>query len=407
MNEATLADKVIARIMMVSFFLPMQLQPVGVFLSALYFIFRSFKSPGGVPVSNLAIAFLLGASYLLYLVALPFTPAEFSGVLHKLCEYRLGYLLLPVVFSLIARDKLAIIYNELVWFVYAKIAICVVTNIAFVAKYALAPGGFHGVTHVAYRVSFEEICGHHPTYMSMYLVMGAGYLLVRGQHLNRMLKYTMFYAIIAFLLPLLAKSPLIALALIMAHQAWLRRKTLWQYKWVFAGMLAVLVLSYLFVPFVSQRVQEMTGLSGRAMKGNVTDNSIYVRKMIWTVDTTLVKHYWLAGCGPGRLMHLLHVRYLFYSLHYGYDVLAYDPHNEYFYQWISFGLAGIVLLLAAVITHVVTSIKHKDFVYLYLILILIITFFTESVLATQHGLFFYSFFSSLFFFTWRGKRNVA
>ncbi len=405
MNGSTLTDKIMARIMMVSFFLPHQLQPVGVFLPAIYFIVRSFSSAGGIPVRNMGAAIFLGALYLLYLGALPFTQGEFSGVLHKLCEYRMGYLLIPLAFSLIAKDKLAVIYKELAWFVYAAVATCIATNIAFVVKYAMAPTGFHGVTHVAYRIYFEQFCGHHPTYMSMYLVLGAGYLLVRGQHMNRMLKYALFYAIIAFLLPLLAKSPLIALALLMLHQAWLRRKTLWQYKWVFAGMLAVLAASYLFVPFVSQRVQEMAGVSG-GMKGNVTDNSIYVRKMIWTVDTGLVKHYWLAGCGPGRLMHLLHVRYLFYSLQYGYDVSAYDPHNEYFYQWISFGLVGIFLLLAALLAHFIASVKHKDFVYLYLLLIVAITFFTESVLATQHGLFFYSFFSSLFFFMWRGKREV-
>lgn len=391
--------------MLVSFFLPMQWQPVGVFVPALYFITRSYATESGIPWANLLPALFLGATYFLYIIAIPFTPPEFMGVLHKLLEYRMAYLLLPLAFALIAKEKLLVLYNELVWFAYAALLVCAATNVAFVLKYALSPTGFHGVTHVAYRIFFEEFCGHHPTYMSMYLVLVAGFLLVKGAHMNRVLKYIMFYAIIAFLLPLLAKSPLIALGLVFVHQAWLRRKTLLQYKWVFAGLLLVLVASYLFVPFVSQRVQEMAGLGG-AMKGNITDNSIYVRKMIWSVDTTLVKHYWLSGCGPGRIMHLLHMRYLFYSIQYHYFIGAYDPHNEYFYQWITFGLLGISLLLSVAGLHLYTAIKHKDYVYLYLLWALLITCFTESVLTTQHGLIFYSFFTSFFFFIKRGVKTA-
>jgi O-antigen ligase len=402
-------DKVVARLMMLSFFLPLQWQPVVVFAAAIYFIVVSARAKGGIPKRNIPPALFLGASYLLYLGAFLFTPKAFIPVVSRLCEYRAGYLLLPVAFAFIAKEKLDVIYKEFIWFIYGALFVTLAANVAFVMKYATAPGGFHGLTHVTYRVFFEGFCGQHPTYMSMYLVLGAGYLLLNGDIVNRWLKYILFYAILIFLLPLLAKSPLIALGFILMHQAWQRRAGLWQYKWVFAGMLLVLVVSYLFVPFVGQRVQEMVGQPGHTDAGNVISNSIYARKMIWSVDTTLLRHYWLAGCGPGRIMYLLHIRYLFYSLQYGFDTMAYDPHNEYFYQWISFGLVGIVLFLSVIFIHVFTGYKHKDFLYLYLMLIFVINCFTESVLTTQHGLFFYSFFTALFFFMVRGgeKKTAA
>ncbi|MBC7554450.1 MAG: O-antigen ligase family protein, partial [Taibaiella sp.] len=260
-----------------------------------------------------------------------------------------------------------------------------------------------GVTHVTYRIWFEEFTGIHPPYMSMYLVLATG-ILFTFKDFKKTTKYICFYGAGLLLLPLLAKSPLIALGIILLHQAFLRRKILSRYKWGFVGAIVLLILSYLFIPFISQRVEEMAGLSGN-IKGTVIDNSIYIRKIIWAVDSHMAKHYWLAGVGPGKIMHLLRVRYFFYSLYYGYNLSAYDPHNEYFYQWIALGLTGITALLTTLAVHIYTGFKRNNIIYTYLLLILVVTFFTESVLATQHGVIFYSFFTSLFYF-WPTKRHA-
>ena len=396
MNKLEQVDKYAARLIMLSFVLPMQIQIIALFAPFIYFIFRTFQVKEHVPVSNYLWGIFLGTTYLFYLFALTTTPPAYINVVHQLCEYRLSYLLIPVLFSIISPQKTEIIYKELCWFVYFSIAACLITNISFIVTYSRLPQGFKGVTHVAYRIYFEEFCGLHPTYMSMYLALSAG-ILFTATKISSRLKYLLFYVMLALLLPLLAKSPLIALALMLAHQAWLRRHTLWQYKWIFAGMLGVLALSYLFIPFVSQRIQEMSGLSG-GVQGNINDNSVYVRKMIWEVDSTMARHFWLTGCGPGRIMQLLKIRYFFYSLHYGYNVNSYDPHNEYFYQWISFGLTGILFFIATLLIHFYNALKKRQHLYFYALLILIITSFTESVLTTQHGLIFYSFFTALFFF---------
>ena len=398
MNTPATIDKFVARLMMVSFFVPMQFQPVAVFATALYFIVSTLIAKQTINKQHIAWAFLLGSSYLLYLFAIPLTPPRFASTIHMLVEYRMSYLLLPIVFSLISQEKLRLIYNELAWFVYALIAVCVAANAAFAIKYLTLPTGFKGVTHVTYRIYFEEFCGHHPTYVSMYLVLAAGFLLVIGDQMNRAIKYLLFYVILALLLPLMAKSPLIALVAVFAHQAWVRRKTLLRYKWVFGGMLLVMIASYVFVPFVSQRLQEAVHFSGTSSNGNFAGNSVHERKMILGVDTDMLRHYWLTGVGPARLMTELKIHYFFHSLYYGRYVNFFDPHNEYLYQWLSFGLLGIVLFVTTLLTHLATSIKSRDYLYLYLLFIVFFTFFTESILTTQHGLIFFSFFASLFFF---------
>ena len=339
----------------------------------------------------------------MYLSSVPYTGEAYRKVVLKLCEYRLSYFLLPLIFAIIGLRFKQLIINELSYFVYGCFGICLLTNVSFALKYAVAPGSLGGVGHVIYRTYFEDFSGLHPTYISLYIVLALGFLLIHGNAMSKYFKYILFITLIGFLLPLLAKAPLIALVLIFMHQSWIRRKYLWNYKWVFLGLGILLLGSYLFVPFVSQRIQEMTQMQTGKAGGNITDNSINVRKMIFNVDTTMLKHYWLCGTGTGRLMHILGEKYFFYSLQSGYYIGVYDPHNEYFYQWLSFGIAGILVLLATLYIHFRMSFVTKNFLYQYLLISICITFFTESLLATQHGIIFYSFFTSLFFFYCKGN----
>ncbi len=402
---------------MVSFFLPMHLQVLAVFGGSSYFVVRSFQSGGKVETGKLAWAFFLGSFYLLYLMALPFTGPQFGAVIHRFCESRVSILLFPIVFALISPALIELILGELAFLVHSCLFVCLLANGAFaVALYTKSPifipygmpaDGFHGFSHVDYRVFFERFNGYHPTYMSMMLVFSMCILFFHSSHLKRVDKYAMFYALLLCALALVAKSPLIAMGLIFVHFTWLKRKSLKQYKWPLAGTILLVVLSYLLLPSVSQRINEMFLHSTATGNGNFADNSVNERKMIWNVDTGMLSHYWLAGCGPGRLLHLLKVRYLFYSLQFGRDVNSFDPHNEYLYQWLSFGIIGIIAFVSVLTKHFINAIRRKEYAYLYLMLILGITFFTESILARQHGVVFYAFFSSLFFYRFTKKEYSA
>ena len=390
-------DKYAARVLMISFFLPMQLQAVVVIAMSLYFVARTFTDRQNISAAGLGWALALGALYLLYVAGAPFVPKTYSDGAWQLCGNRLTYFLFPFVFAMITPGRRAIIFNELLYFVYTCFLVTLVANMWFMIGHLISPTGFQGVNHVTYRIFFEQFTGLHPTYISMYLSFSLCILMLHGGRLGRMIKYGLFYVTLVFLISFLAKSPLIAMALIFLHYAWLKRAALLRYKWLFAGTIGVLIGAYTFIPFIGQRINEMTGIS-RPAGGRFTDNSINVRTMILSVDADMLKHYWLTGAGPHRMMHLLHVQYLFQSIAHGYNVDFYDPHNEYFYDWLSLGIAAVILLAAAFVIHFSAAIRRRQYIYLYLMLILFITFFTESVLTRQQGVIFYSVFTSLFFF---------
>jgi O-antigen ligase len=389
---------------MVSFFLPMKLQVKVTMAVGLYFVLRTFLTKQKISGQNYVQAFLIGSSFLLFLFAVPFTPPEFRKTLLRLCEHRVSFLLMPLAFAMMAPRFRNVLVNELVFFVFGCFVTCVAANADFIYHYLKS--GKEILTHVQYRAITHLFTDIHPTYMGMYLCFAICILLLSPGFATRagiIIKNTLLVFLFIFLLALGPKMPIIALGIIFIHFAYTQRARLHQLRFLFAGLLAALVAAWLFIPFVSQRVKEvLQGLGGGSENAG---NSVSVRKLIWNMDTGLLKQYWLTGTGPGRMLHVLQEHYFFYALRHPLGVAYYDPHNEYFYHWLCFGITGIVVLVAILIAHFRAALQSRNYLYLYLLIILATVFFTESVLSLARGVLFYSLLSSLFYFAARQKES--
>jgi hypothetical protein len=71
-------------------------------------------------------------------------------------------------------------------------------------------------------------------------------------------------------------------------------------------------------------------------------------------------------------------------------------HNQFVTFFLTFGLIGFVLVLAAIFVPVITEKKYKSFYFLLPFAICIISFLNEDTLETQAGVTFFSFFYTLF-----------
>ncbi len=387
--------------------MPLQLQVLASIGSLVYLASRSYYFKECDFKAKLPWALLLGSLYFLYVFALPLTSEPYRGMASKLLEYKLSFIVFPFAFTLISKRYISQLLSNLHFFIIGAICSAAYANIAFIGKYFIAKQNGVVVNHVLYREYFESINGQHPTYMSMYLAFGIVLLLLNKVVFKGLLRFILIYILLLFMLPLMAKSPLLALVLILIHISWLKRDSLYRYKYVFVFGFALALSAYFFVPMVNQRVNEMAGLFSKHKPANIMDNSVYVRKMIWNTDKAAISDYWLTGVGPGRLMQVLAQRYCFHSIFYVYNVNAYDPHNEYIYQWLSFGILGLLLWVGILLFQMTVSIKRKAYLYSYFLIIIIITCFTESILATQHGIMFYSFFASILFFDNQKSRKLA
>jgi O-antigen ligase len=404
MNKALqLIDVYAARLLVVCFFLPMKWQVYVCIGGSVYFVLRSLFTRQFPPVVNYLWAFFMGSVFLLYLGALPMTTVEFRKTLLHIIERRESLLLLPLTFAIMAPVYRQQIMDSLLYFVAGCFICCVAGNADFIYHYFFVNGGMHELSHVRYRILFEAFTGIHPTYMGMYLSFAICMLLFTpietGHRTWNILKFGLIYILLVFLLSLLAKSPLIALVFIFLHYAYLQRHILYRFKWVILGSVAAVVTTTFFIPFFRQRVGEIFQFMGKGKGGSVADNSVYVRKMIWIMDTDLVKRNWLTGLGPGRMLRALQEKYFFYSLGINFNVGYYDPHNQYFSEWISFGVFGFLMLVVTLVVQFVKAIRVRNYLYLYLLILITTTFFTETLLSRQQGVIFYSVFTSLFFFS--------
>lgn len=402
-------DRIAASLLMLSFFLPQKWQVYVVMGASVYFIFRSVATKSWQGAKGYRAAALFSSLFLIYFAAVLLTPDAFRKLLLHLCERKVSLLFTPFLLVFIGATFRKTIAAALPYFVLGCVISCAAANTAFVWHYINSPGTTHALNHVAYRIMFEQVTGIHPTYMGMFLAFAMCIVLSLEDHdfpRQRIVRNILFYTLFVFLLALLVKSAVIAMLAILCHYAYRMRTKLILYWRTIAVMITSLLAAALFIPFIGQRSREVLSYFGAGKPGTTADNSVYVRKLIFDEDLALVKANWLVGVGPGRVIHSLQQHYFFYSLIHGIDVSHYDPHSEYFNEWLGLGIGGLLILVAVLIVHIRTSLRAQNYLYLYLVMIIVTTFFTETVLSRQEGVLFFALFTSLFYFKVRSDDNT-
>ena len=402
-------DQYVARLLMLSFFLPMKLQVLATMGTCVYFVVRSVVAKQAGPAGNYLHALILGSGFLLFLFAIPFTTPEFMKPLLENCQHRVSFLFMPFVFAIVSPKFKEVLMGELMYFVYGCFIICVAANADIGYHYYYAGSGVQPLSHVGYRSTVHAFTEVHPTYLSMYLCFSICILLLSQELDIRVRPYiqnVLLYGSFIFLLALGAKMPIIALVIILVHFAWVRRADLRRHRSLLIGLPLSVAAAWIFIPFLRQRLYEMLQFFGSGRSGSIADNSVYARQMIWSMDMSLLKNYWLTGVGPGRVFSAMRLQSFFYSLGSGIPAQYHDPHNEYFYEWLCFGILGIAIFVATLFTHFRQAVRFKDHLYLYLLLVLCITFFTETVLSLQRGVMFYAVFTSLMYYRPGIKRHT-
>lgn len=409
MDKLLKTDIIIARLLVICVFLPQQIQVMVAISSCLYFVARTITSKALPVKSNYWVAFCLGSLYLLYFAAAILSPPAYRAGALGFCERMASFLLLPFVFAIVAPHFRQLITNQLRFFVYGCLIVCALGNGHFLYQHFILGGGKEAVSHVRYRMTFEPFTGIHPTYMSLYLGFAICITSIIWKPLtkrDRILKPIFLYTLLLFLLALFSKSPIIALGVIAIHFLYTERKRLHDMKWIIVTFSSFILAAYAFIPFFRQRLGEALQFSGIGAKGTSADNSFYDRQMIFNTDVDILRRYWLGGVGPGALQKRLNERFFFHSIRWERAVGYFDPHNQYLSVWLSLGIIGIVVFISILVMHFIRAIRTGNRLYLYLLIILGVTFFTETLLQRQQGVIFYSLFTSLFFFS-NVKTEVA
>jgi len=153
--------------------------------------------------------------------------------------------------------------------------------------------------------------------------------------------------------------------------------------------LVVLVIGLLFF---TRWGEFITGLRSDTL--NAKENTIDVRRMITQCDLELATKHFVTGVGPQHLQTKLNQCYYQFEGS-AFNRNTFNTHNQYFDYLLSYGAAGLILLLLIMIVPLYKAIRTGDAVLISFILLIMLCMLTENILSRQAGIVFYALFNAL------------
>lgn len=387
------------RIVFISFFLPIHLQTF-IFISFFsWILYNAIIYKITLSKQEWLIALLLGGGYLFFIAYIPLTESHSRIGLYSFLERKVALFVLPFIIPITLKLSSHSFYKELKWFVYANAFFIVVVNIlSFI--HTMQYDNLYHLNHVEYRILFEHIGGIHPTYLGMYSCFSISILLLNQLHSIRqkLISIILQLILVSGLVLLSPKISLLILLLIYSYYLFFIASFKPLYKIMITSLVIIsTLLAYSAVPFFHQRIGEVFSFLSNHPT-NAIDNSVLFRQFIFQIDLNLLKDHWVFGIGPMELQHQLDNAFLYTSIITKTYLGSYNTHNEYLNQWLSFGLVGFLYFLIIYFIQVRKAIQLSNKLYLFYLVIILVSFLTENILSRQHGILFVAFFSPIFYF---------
>lgn len=254
-----------------------------------------------------------------------------------------------------------------------------------------------------YMSEFSPV--HHPSYLSFYMVIAIGFLLleierISGTGKTLQLWTGVFFLSLSLIFPA-SKMGFINFYLVMLVVLW---------KWIISRAktgklippLLVLGISFTlfltFDPVTSFRIERAVDVTaGEHRDGSVSKvDGTSARIDAWKVSLTLLRENPF-GYGTGDINDVLVQTFRENDL----DQLAdkeLNPHNEFLQIALAQGLPAAIIFMYSLLFPLGRIIRRRDWLYGIFILSVLAQFSVESMLEKQSGVIFFAFFNALLFF---------
>jgi len=353
-------------------------------------------------VFSLRMPFLLLASlYLLTIVCSIYSTDKQQA--YKDCEKQLALILFPFIFSVTALDvekyklrllkAFAITCTLTVLYLYADaFRIIKYNNLKLSSIFSKA-----FTNH-----NFSAPIDLHATYFSMYIGICIAsliyFFITSGKTYARILCAAGLIVLSAGILQLSSRSVFFAMLIIINFVIpffFLNKQT--RKKFIFFSLLFSLIIIFAAVKTESFRKRFVTDLEYDLTKRNTNVDLQESRLTRWKCAWQLIKKSPVIGYGSGSETNLLKEKYFENRLYISY-LNELNAHNEYLSFMLKAGFAGLLLYLYFLATGFANAFRNKNALYFSFIIIIAVVSFSENILDTNKGIFFFSFFFS--FFSW-------
>jgi len=172
--------------------------------------------------------------------------------------------------------------------------------------------------------------------------------------------------------------------------------------------LLIAVIAVFFVMILADRAISKIGAKADfftydlSQPGGGEWNGINLRLAKWHVAKLAIKDNWLIGVGPGKTISTLDTYYEKVGFTYALQ-LHFNPHNQFLHTFLTLGIIGIIILIVVFSVSIRHSLNKKDFVMFLFIISFLLFSISESTLAVNKGIVFFSIF--LCFFSYLPKKS--
>jgi len=340
---------------------------------------------------------ILPLFYLIHLLAMVYTQNIRSGWFDL--EVKLSLILLPFIFYNQHKQLNTQNIHFFKWFYVLSI---LGISLFLIIKAAI----IYQKTGDLGQCYYNELSKpYHPSYLVMYIVMAIVFLYDFIITLNsRLLKIVLIVWILfqlGFIYLLSSKagilSAIIVLFLMSLHYI-VRKRTI-------LIPLMVLLISILFVyvgVFGNFRFKAVENTIQTAQTNVATTESNAARWLIWQAGLEVAKENWLLGVGTGDVKDKLLEEYAKRGMT-GALENKLNAHNQFLETLIGQGIIGILLLFLVFLIPFFRAMKSQQLPWLMFLLLTAFNFLFESMLNTQSGVFFFSYFYAFFVFEYKLK----
>src|SRR6185312_13415815 len=243
----------------------------------------------------------------------------------------------------------------------------------------------------------------HATYLSMYVALSIGIFLylffLKFQFQNT--AYILFTLILfAGLIQLSSRSVVIAtliIILIAVPALLLHGKQRWQFS--IASLLGLFFLFFAITNINALKKRYVSDLKDDLNKNAVTPDLTETRMKRWGLELQLISQSPIVGYGGGSEKYVLKKKF------FGSYLVELNAHNQYLSFLIKAGIFGLLIYLYILYFSLSNAIKRKDFIFFSFLILISVVSISENILDVNKGIFFYSFFLSLFLLT-KSKENI-
>jgi O-antigen ligase len=162
--------------------------------------------------------------------------------------------------------------------------------------------------------------------------------------------------------------------------------------WILLTVGTVAVLIIVLNPYLRYRFSESASLPSQPAYWN----ALNMRLAIWKCNWDIIKDHPLIGIGAGShkvAANSCLEQYDFYKLYSG----ALNPHSQYMEYQLIGGAPLIIAWLFSLGLSFKRAFERKDRVHFGLLALFVMVCLTESLLGVYRGIFFFSFFNSIFY----------